>query len=366
MAPDASGTLDGINAVQRERMARVQPFLSELFLSYSGMKQEQSGPLNRPRPEEDIEEGMPAEEGGFEDACLEWILVEDLYDPDTGAYDVTYECPEGGDVASYRSAGVTHEDGTGSFLVTYGLRDGTMFGWSYQYLADHVGGLQFLVGNSTAGEHYESYAREANGELSMAELWEGVDSTSMSSGIYRADGSYDSFYEFDDETTEADPDFAQSTSLLADGTVMSSHTSTSEGWSVTESYQESPDGGGDYSFVSDDLSTSVSPDYMGSYVYGPDGSGSGGYTQMDDDGGWLSEDVTWDAQGAVAESWVFNDGLTPQPVDQEGHLVYGADGSAEGTVTAYFEDGSAVTCQLHVAADGTVITDNCSDGPNLL
>lgn len=304
-------------------------------------------------------EGASEEEEEYSE-CGEYITIEESYDEETGDFRYEYECADdGGDVERTITEGNDDGAGNGYYTSKYIMRDGSEEVWTVEYRLLEDGATQETTGTNNFGESYvvlRTY--QADGSALAEEVYTYNEATYTLSGVYDAEGRFSGDYIVDlNSTPDINPDYTMVHIENADGSMSQSYDGVDEFGNIGHyDYSVSATGDVEYSFTNDSPATLVTPDIEGDYSYIADGSGEGGYLQRYDDDSLMTVEDIINADGSVIESWVFDDGATPQDVDQEGIMTYNVDGSGSGTVTTFVESGDSQTCDITIDVDGTTTT----------
>ena len=306
-----------------------------------------------------LERAVGASESSTDFSCDAWVTETEVYDDATGAFEYVYTCPSGGDIARVRDVG-SSVGGTGSFVVTYTLRDGSTIVWNYAFAPGAAPNSQITTGTSDRGSSYASL-RNGNGDgtYTTHEVLAYLDGIYTTDGTFSIDGDAGTGTQsFDDPSTPASPDSTSSFTSAADGSGSAHATGISRnGWAFTTDNTWDAAGAWTQDFTSNDPATTSSPDYTGTYGGAGDG-GVGDWSQAFDDGSSMELHEEWSAT-SWRQDWSWNDpALAPTP-DQDGSITYIADGSGSGWFTDHFADGSSRTCDLLIDAAGTSTITNC-------
>ncbi len=310
---------------------------------------------------------LPLSNGGEADGeeeeyseCSEFITVEESYDEQTGDFRYEYVCADdGGDIERTITEGNDDGAGNGYYTSKYIMRDGSEEVWTVEYRLLEDGATQETIGTNNFGESYvvlRTY--QADGSALAEEVYTYNEATYTLSGVYDAEGRFSGDYIVDlNSTPDINPDYTMIHIENPDGSMSQSYDGVDEYGNIGHyDYSVSATGEVEYSFTNDSPATVVTPDVEGDYSYAADGSGEGGYLQRYDDGSLMTVEDIINADGSVIESWVFDDAATPQDVDQEGIMTYNLDGSGSGTVTTFVENGDSQTCDITIDVDGTTTT----------
>jgi hypothetical protein len=300
--------------------------------------------------------------------CTGWVTDLEKWDETTGDFESRYSCPSGGDVASVVTIGKDDLAGNGAYKTTYTLRDSSQVIWSFTYTTAADGVTQTTSGSSNEGESMQSTTVYLpNGDIQSRETWQLAEGSFVIDGVYAAKpdalggARFNGEYTFDDPATAESPDWTVDQSHAADGTITQVGSQTLPDWEYAFTYTVDPSNNVTFEYSWDAPASSANPDYAGKYSYAPGGAATGSYTQKWDDGSKLvvSHSFDWQKNDGYTESWVFDDATTAQPKDQEGELVYDAQGNGKGTLTTHIVGGGTETCDIEITATGTTTLTNC-------
>lgn len=280
---------------------------------------------------------------------------------DDGSFVSEFTCDAGGGIASFRNEGlIDPATGDGAYDQITVLEDGSESAWHFVVDTLEDGVTQVYDGTSDDGVEtsHSVYVYADDARTEVTETWHSAAGDYVIEGAYLADGSWEGTTAFDDPSTAPSPDYVYDEIRSADGTSSQVVHMNGDGFTTDYDYSVNEDGSSRYAFDTDLTDTLVAPDFSGSYRYNADLSGEGSYLERFDDGSRMTVNDVIRADGSLTESWSFDDVSTDADVDQEGSIDFAADGTGEGTVTSHIVAGQSQTCQIHIA-DGVSTVDHC-------